>query len=322
APRPRHRRCRHHRRRGRPPPARRPRVRGPRLRPARRARVDARGLRGPHGRPAPARGGAQGDRGLHARHPPGGDRRRDRELPQAPPHAHRGQQRPVQRGGAGGARRVGRALHLRELLDGVRARRAVPDARGPPARLPRPRVGVRVLQAHGRGLHARGARRARPAVHDLPPLQRLRPGRDADGRAGDRPRRPGPHPQVLHRPHAAGDLRRRHPDPHAHPRRRHRRRDRGRHRFAEGAQRGLQHLGVRRAHRRGDRRDLLARRRERPGRLRARAPPVLPGRRPPPVALGREGGEAAGLEGADRRRGGHRRDRALAASTGRGDAGM
>ena len=50
---------------------------------------------------------------LHARHPPGGDRRRDRELPQAPAHAHRGQQRPLQRGlpRRAGLRR--RALRLR-----------------------------------------------------------------------------------------------------------------------------------------------------------------------------------------------------------------
>ena len=61
------------------------------------ADVDARGLRGPHGRPARARRGTRGDRRLHARDPPRRDRRRDRELPQAPAHADRGQQRALQR---------------------------------------------------------------------------------------------------------------------------------------------------------------------------------------------------------------------------------
>ena len=37
--------------------------------------------------------GASGDRRLHPRDPPGGDRRRDRQLPPAAAHAHRGQQR-------------------------------------------------------------------------------------------------------------------------------------------------------------------------------------------------------------------------------------
>ena len=60
-----------------------------------------------------ARRGAQGDARLHARHPPGGDRRRDRELPQAPAHADRGQQRALQRGLPGRAGRGRRALHVR-----------------------------------------------------------------------------------------------------------------------------------------------------------------------------------------------------------------
>ena len=48
--------------------------------------VDARGLRGPHRRPArPSTQRARATAGLLARHPPGGDRRRHRQLPQAAP---------------------------------------------------------------------------------------------------------------------------------------------------------------------------------------------------------------------------------------------
>ena len=80
-------------------------------------------------RPARARRGAQGDARLLARHPPGGDRRRDRELPQAPAHAHRGQQRALQRGLPGRAgRRTSSASSTSSSLDGLRARDAVPDA--------------------------------------------------------------------------------------------------------------------------------------------------------------------------------------------------
>ena len=53
---------------------------------------------------------------------------------------------------------------------------AVPDARGLPAGLPGAGLRLRVLQAHRRGLLPRRARRARAAVHDLPPVQRLRAG--------------------------------------------------------------------------------------------------------------------------------------------------
>ena len=63
-------------------------------------------------------------------------------------------------------------------------------------RLPDADVRVRLLQAHRRGLLPRRARRARAAVHDLPPVQRLRAGRDARERARHRARRPGPDPQV------------------------------------------------------------------------------------------------------------------------------
>jgi UDP-N-acetyl-D-mannosaminuronic acid dehydrogenase len=57
-PGPGHRRGRHDRQRRRAAAARRPRLRGPRVRPAARAGLDARGLRGPHRRPARLRPGA------------------------------------------------------------------------------------------------------------------------------------------------------------------------------------------------------------------------------------------------------------------------
>ena len=185
-PRPRHRRGRHDRRGRRAPAAARSGLGGAGLRPAPGAHVDARGLRGAHGRPARARRGARGDRRLLARDPPRRDRRRDRELPQAPVHADRGQQRALQRRLPRRAGRGRRALHLRQLLDGVRARRGVPDAGGLHRPLPVPALGLRLLQAHGRDLLPRGARRARPALHDLPPVQRLRAGRDARRRARHR----------------------------------------------------------------------------------------------------------------------------------------
>ncbi len=53
-------------------------------------------------------------------------------------------------------------------------------------RLSHAAVGLRLLEAHRRGLLPRRPRRARPPVHDLPALQRLRPRRDARRRAGDR----------------------------------------------------------------------------------------------------------------------------------------
>jgi hypothetical protein len=71
-----------------------------------------------------------------------------------------------------------------------------------------------------------GARRARPAVHDLPAVQRLRAGRDARRRARHRPRGARPDPQVARAHEAAADLRHRRPHAHAHARDRHRRRHR------------------------------------------------------------------------------------------------
>ena len=79
------------------------------------------------------------------------------------------------------------------------------------------------------------------------------------------------------------------------------------------AERGLQHLGRRGAHRRRDRADLLGGGRQRPGRARARAPAELRGRRAAPLAVGGEGRAAAGLARAHRRPRRHRGDGGVAA---------
>ena len=241
--RPRHRRRRHDRRGGRAAAAGRSRLGRPRLRPARGAAVDARGLRGPHRRPARRRPGARGDRGLLARHPPRGDRRRHRQLPQAAAHADRGEQR---RSTTASSARRSTTTSSASSTSRARWSSSAPTEYPTPEeyvwRHADPEVGLRVLQAHRRGLLPRRARRARPAVHDLPPVQRLRPGRDARGRARHRAHGPRRHQEGPVGPEAAADLRRRHADADDHPHRRHRRRDRHRDGLARGPERGLQHL--------------------------------------------------------------------------------
>ena len=101
------------------------------------------------------------------------------------------------------------------------------------------------------------ARRARRALHDLPPVQRLRAGRAARRRARHRARGARPDPQGADRPQPAADLRLGRADPHAHPRRRHRRRHRDRDGEPGRRERGLQHLGVRGTHGGGDRADRV-----------------------------------------------------------------
>ncbi|CAA9503033.1 MAG: UDP-glucose 4-epimerase, partial [uncultured Solirubrobacteraceae bacterium] len=251
-----------------------------------------------------------------ARHPPGRDRRRHRQLPQAPVHPHRGQQRPLQRDLPRRARARRGALRLRLLLDGLRARARLPDARGLPGRVPRAAVGLRLLEADRRGLLPRGARRARTPVHDLPPVQRLRARGDARSRAGHRPRGTGPHPQVAGADEAAAHLRHRRAHAHADPRRRHRRRDRHRGGTSGRAQRGLQHLGERGADGRPDRRAHLGGMRQRSRRPGLRAPADLRGRRRPALAVGREGEDAAGLGVADRPSRGDRPDGRVASRAG------
>ena len=216
--------------------------RGAGVRSARGARLDARGERGAHRESAGPARGRRGGRGLHPRDPPGGDRRRDRQLPPAAAHPAGGEHRPLQRGLPGRPGAAGRAAGLRVLVDGVRAGHRVPHVRGAPARLPAAAVGLRLLQADRRGVLPRPARRARPPLHHLPPLQRLRARRASRRRARHRPRRARPDRQGAGRPPAAADLRLGRADPHAHPRGRHRRRDRHRHVPSRRRERGLQHL--------------------------------------------------------------------------------
>ena len=117
--------------------------------------------------------GKSGCRGLLTRHPPRRDRRRDRELPQAPLHADRDEQR--------SDRRAGR---------GLRSRRRSTDSCTSPARwcsnaqassrpprntsdaCPHPKVRIRLLKALRRGVHACGPRghglSTRSAAHSTP----------------------------------------------------------------------------------------------------------------------------------------------------------
>ena len=170
--------------------------------------MDARGLRDPHRGPAHTRGRRGGDSRLLSRDPPGRDRRRDRQLPQAAVHAVRGQQRAHRSPDPGRGRPRRRAVRVRVLLDGVRARHRVPHHRGAPRQLPGAALRLRVLEAGRRDLHPRRERGARPALHDLPPVQRLRARRASRARrAGDRPRRARSDPQGADRPAAARDLR-------------------------------------------------------------------------------------------------------------------
>ena len=79
-------------------------------------------------------------RGGDPRGAPGRDRRRDRELPQAPAHAARGEHRALQLGLPRRAHRGRRAARVRLVVDGLRARHGVPDSRGARrTRLPAPR---------------------------------------------------------------------------------------------------------------------------------------------------------------------------------------
>ena len=253
----------------------------------------------------------RGDPRLLARHPPGRDRRRDRELPQAPVHAVRGQPRALQRGLPGGDRRGRRALHLRVLEHGVRERRAVPDARGLPAATARRRA----RPTAGRSSRARSTAAPRTTSsacrsRSAGPFNAYGPGEMPDAEPGIA--------------HAVPDLIRKslgalRPLPI----------------FGSGEQtRTLTHVddiadGIvtatahpaglnedfnisasRGADGRRDRAHLLGGVRQRPGRVRARAPAELRGRRPAPLAVGREGRAAARLARADRRARGDRRQTA------------
>ncbi len=226
-PGPRHRRRRHDRRRRREAPAGRPRLRGARLRPAPRAAVDARGLRGPHRRPARARGGAQAATArLHARRSTWPRSSAGSPTSTAcPTRSRRSTTRSTTRS-SGAA--LDAARSSASCTSPPRWCSSAPSCSRRPRttcpRCPVPPLGVRLLEAHGRGLLPGGPRRARPPLHDLPPVQRLRPRRDARRRARDRPRGARPDQQGPLRPAPAADLRLGRADAHAHPRRRHRRR--------------------------------------------------------------------------------------------------
>ena len=167
-------------------------------------------------------------------------------------------------------------------------------------------LGLRLLEAHRRGLLPRRPRRARPAAtRSAARSTPTGPASCPTRRARHRPRRARPdRARSLAGPAAAADLRLGRADAHADPRRRHRRRGRRpRWRSPAGAERGLQHLRLARADRR-------ARSRASSGRPAARTRttfelehlPTLRGRRPAPLAVGREGPAAARLGGRGRAR--------------------
>ena len=167
---------------------------------------------------------------LQPRDPPGRDRRRDRATSTSCPHTltevNNALYNAVVRAALDQRRR---ALRLRVALDGLRARRA--SSRPPRSTCrdcPAPRSAYGFSKLTGE-VYCRAAHDEHGLpLHDLPPVQRLRPGRAARRRAGHRPRRARPDPQGALRPAPAADLRLRRADAHAHARRRHRRRHRHR----------------------------------------------------------------------------------------------
>ena len=181
---------------------------------------------------------------LHARDPPGGDRRRHRQLPQAAPHADRGEQRALQR--ASSARRstaqVERFVYV-SSLDGLRAR----GPSSPPpeeylADCPIPRSAYGFSKLTGE-VYCRAAH----DEHGLPyticrPFNAYGPGEMPDAEPGIAHAVPDLIRKVLsgQRPLQIFGVGR--ADAHAHPRGRHRRRHRDRHGLSRRAERGLQHL--------------------------------------------------------------------------------
>ena len=157
------------------------------------------------------------DRRLHARHPPGRDRRRDRELPQAAAHAARGEHGALQLGLPRGAGRGRRAVRVRLVVDGVRARDAVPDAaRSTCTTCPAPRSAYGFSKLAGEVYC-----RALADEHGLRyticgPFNAYGPGEVPERRAGNRARRARPDPQVARPAAAAPDLRLGRADAHAH----------------------------------------------------------------------------------------------------------
>ena len=127
--------------RGRAPPGGRPGLGGARVRPAPGARLDARGVRGPHRRPArPRRRRARPLAGCtHVIHLAAivGGIANFHKLPHTLLEVNNGLYNAVFRAALERARRAAR---LRVLVDGVRARDRVPDHRGAPRTTARPRA--------------------------------------------------------------------------------------------------------------------------------------------------------------------------------------
>ena len=168
-------------------------------------------------------------RRLRARRPPGRDRGRHRQLPQA--SRTRCSRRTTPSTTRSSARRSSRSVERLVYVSSsmvVRARAGVPDDRGVARPHAHAALVVRVLEARRRVLLPRGARRVRPALLDRAALQRLRAGRDARRRARHRAHRAGPDRARAAAGAAVPDLRLGRADAHAHAHRRHRARHRGR----------------------------------------------------------------------------------------------
>ena len=202
-----------------------------------------------HGRSARARRGPGRAGRLLARDPSGGDRRRDRQLPQAPVHADRGQQRADRRGrprrGRAGRRR-GWSTSPPRWCSSARPSTRPPrptSTPAPPRARPTasPSWPARSTRAPPTTSTACATRSAGPSTPTGPASS---PIRDEPGIAHAVPDLIA---KVLVRPAAAADLRQRRADADADPRRRHRRRRRHRDGLAGGRERGLQHLGFARS---------------------------------------------------------------------------
>ena len=243
------------------------RLGGARVRPARGAGLDARGLRDPHRRPArPRRGARRRSRGcthvIHLAAIVGGIA----QLPQAPAHAARGQQRALQRDlprRARAARRAAASTCPPRWCSSARPSSRPPRSTSTTARRRSPPTASRSWRAR---LLPRPARRARPAYTICRPFNAYGPGEMPEDEPGIAHMVPDLIRKVLAGTAAAADLRLGRADAHAHPRRRHRRRASSRRWPPGGRERGLQHLRLRRAHRRGDRPDDLGGLRRGPGR--------------------------------------------------------
>ena len=217
--------------------------------------LDARGVRGPHRRPArPRTRRAEAVAGCtHVIHLAAivGGIANFHKLPHTLLEVNNGLYNAVFRAALDERRRAAR---LRVLVDGVRAGRR--SSRPPRSTLhdcpaPRSAYGFSKLagEVYCRALHDE---------HGLPfticrPFNAYGPGEMPDDEPGIAHVVPDLIRKVLVGPAPAADLRLRRADAHADPRRRHRGRDRHRARPSRGGERGLQHLRVRGAHRRRDR---------------------------------------------------------------------